>query len=281
MIGKAGRSIGFVGLGAMGRPMAANLVAAGMPVTVFDTRAEPVAELVTSGASSAPSLPELATRCDVVGVCVVDDDQVMEVVAGERSLLPALRPGSVVVLHSTIHPDTAREVHRRCGEHCVDVVEVSVSGFPHKAAEGTLTLMIGGAGELIEQLDPYLSAIGDHRFHLGPVGTGNAAKLANNVMWKIAMLGTFEGLNVARASGVDVDTMVEVALVSTGNSGALQHWKSHGYRHDALAAGLWEGGATLGGDRIFETALAIARDNGTDLPVVGAVLRIIEDITND
>jgi 3-hydroxyisobutyrate dehydrogenase-like beta-hydroxyacid dehydrogenase len=156
-----------------------------------------------------------------------------------------------------------------------------VSGFPHKAVDGTLTLMIGGAAELVEQLDPYLSAIGDHRFHLGPVGAGNAAKLANNVMWKIAMLGTFEGLNVARANGVDVETMVELALVSTGSSGALRHWKSHGYRHDAFTAGHWEGGATLGGDRIFETALATARDNGPDLPVVGTVLRIIEDIASD
>jgi 3-hydroxyisobutyrate dehydrogenase len=279
-MGDVALDIGFVGLGAMGRPIAANLVRAPLPVTVFDVRAEPVAELVAIGASSAASLIELAAGCDVVGVCVVDDDQVLEVVAGEAGLLSALDPGSVVVLHSTIFPDTAREVQRRCSERGVHVVEVTVSGFPHKAADATLTLMIGGAGELVERLDPYLSAIGNRRFHLGPVGAGNAAKLANNVMWKIAMIGTFEGLNVARANGVDVALMVEVALASSGTSGALEHWKSHGYRHDALPDGRWEGGATLGSDRIFETALAIARENGTDLPVVAAVLRMIAGIAN-
>jgi hypothetical protein len=91
------------------------------------------------------------------------------------------------------------------------------------------------------------------------------------------MIGTFEGLNVARANGVDVALMVKVALAG---SGALEHWKSHGYRHDAQPDGRWEGGATFGSDRIFETALAIARENGTDLPVLAAVLRMIAGIAH-
>jgi 3-hydroxyisobutyrate dehydrogenase-like beta-hydroxyacid dehydrogenase len=258
----------------MGYPIAANLLKAQLPLTVFDVRAEPVAELGTRGSAAASSAAELARRCDLIGVCVVNDAQVLDVVSGPAGLLAGARPGSVVMLHSTIYPDTCREVERRCAEHGVEVLEVTVSGYSDKAASADLTLMIGGSDEVMARCEPYLSAIGKHRFHLGPVGAGNAAKLANNVMAIFGKLGAYEGLNVARANGIDVGKMVDVAMVSTGYSEALRQWKVQGLRHETVP-GSWEGVAGEG-RRILATALAVSREHDVNLPVVAAVLDLMD-----
>jgi 3-hydroxyisobutyrate dehydrogenase-like beta-hydroxyacid dehydrogenase len=181
-----------------------------------------------------------------------------------------------VILHSTIYPETCREVERRCAEYGVDVLEVTVSGYPDKAASAELTLMIGGSDEVMARCDSYLGAVGQHRFHLGPVGAGNAAKLANNVMAIFGKLGTYEGLNVARANGVDVDKMVDVAMVSTGYSEALRQWKAHGLRHE-MTPGSWEG-VTWEARRILSTALAISREHNVELPVVAALVDLMAEV---
>jgi 3-hydroxyisobutyrate dehydrogenase-like beta-hydroxyacid dehydrogenase len=265
--------VGFVGLGAMGAPIVSNALAAGLPVEVYDVRAEPVAELVDRGATAAPSLVDLAAGNDVIGVCVVDDAQVREVIRGDGGLLSGARPGSVIIVHSTVHPDTCRELDRLCRTVSVEFLEATVSGYADKARSGDLTLMIGGSAAVADRCDAYLSAIGGKRFLLGPVGSGSVAKLANNVMAIFAKLATFEGLNVARANGVDVDAMVEVAMVSTGYSEGLKQWKAAGHTHDP-DPDHWE---TLGSEarRILGTALAISREHGVDLPVVAAVLDLM------
>ena len=137
---------------------------------------------------------------------------------------------------------TARSGPRHAGRssvsvarRSVDVLEVTVSGYTDKAANGELTLMIGGEARLVDRCDPYLAAVGDKRFLLGPVGAGSIAKLSNNVMAILGKLATFEGLQVAQANGVDVDQMVEVAMVSTGNSDGLRQWKAQGLSHRAGA----------------------------------------------
>lgn len=265
--------IGFVGLGKMGLPIASNLLAAGLPLTVFDIRPEPVTVLTERGAAAGLTPADTARNCDLIGVCVVNDEQVLDVVSGPDGLLDGARPGSLILLHSTVFPRTCREVERRCALRGVDVLEVTVSGYADKAANGELTLMIGGAESAVARSDAYLHAIGKHRFHLGPVGAGNAAKLANNVMAIFGKLGTYEGLNVARANGVDVDTMVEVAMVSTGFSAGLVEWREHGAGLHP-APGSWEGVANEG-RRVLATALEISREHDVDLPATAAVLELM------
>jgi 3-hydroxyisobutyrate dehydrogenase len=268
--------VGFVGLGKMGFPMAACLLRAQLPLTVFDQRAEAAAELAAQGATTASSLAEVARGNDIVGVCVVDDAQVLDVVCGRDGLLSAAEPGSVIVLHSTIFPETCREVERQAARLGVGVLEVTVSGYPAKAVTGELTLMVGGSAELMDRCGGYLSAIGKHRFRLGPVGAGNAAKLANNVMAIFSRIGTYEGFNVARANGVDLQQMLDVAMVSSGNSEALRLWQANDSQHEN-ASGSWEG-ITVGARRILATALAISREHDVDLPVVAAVVSLMQEL---
>ena len=194
---------------------------------------------------------------------MVDDGQLREVICGDDGLLTSGARGTFVV-HSTVDPATCRDLDSACRDEGVDLLEVAVSGFPQKAVDGTLTLMIGGDPELVDRCDSYLAAIGDKRFLLGPIGAGNAAKLANNVE-----------ANVARANGVRVDAMVDVAMVSSGvPSEALRHWRDQEMQHEPPGP-YWEGGALRGEDRIFETALRAARDNAIDLPLVAAVLDLV------
>jgi 3-hydroxyisobutyrate dehydrogenase len=272
--------VGFVGLGKIGFPMAARLLQTRLPLTVFDLRPETVAELAARGAREASSLAELANTSDIMGVCVVDDSQVLDVVCGPDGLLAAARPGSVIVLHSTVFPETCRDVERQAAGRDVAVLEVTVSGYPAKAVVGELTLMMGGSTDVIERCDSYLGAIGKHRFHLGPVGAGNAAKLANNVMAIFSRIGTYEGLNVARANGVDLHQMVEVAMVSSGYSDALRQWRTNDSRHDDGATGAWEG-VTVGARRILATALAISREHEVDLPAVAAVVELMQTLASN
>jgi 3-hydroxyisobutyrate dehydrogenase len=275
--GQDGRlRVGFVGLGKIGFPMAACLLKAQLPLTVFDLRAESAAELAARGAAVASSLADVARGSDIVGVCVVDDAQVLDVVCGPEGLLTAATPGSVIVLHSTVFPETCREVERQAARLGVAVLEVTVSGYPAKAATGELTLMVGGSAGLMDRCEGYLSAIGKHRFRLGPVGAGNAAKLANNVMAIFARIGTYEGLNVARANGVDLQQMVDVAMVSSGSSDALRLWQANDSPHEDVP-GSWEG-ITVGARRILGTALTISREHDVDLPVVAAVVSLMQEL---
>jgi 3-hydroxyisobutyrate dehydrogenase-like beta-hydroxyacid dehydrogenase len=263
--------VGFVGLGAMGSPMVANLLSSGLPVSVFDVRSEAVHQVMALGARAATSAAEVAATSDVIGISVVDDAQVLDVVRGDTGLLTDLKPGSVVIIHSTVSPQTCRHVERLCRERGADCLDVAVSGFPEKATSGELTLMIGGDRNVIGGCGRYLDAIGSHQFHVGAVGAGVVAKLANNVMWKLAMVGIYEGLNVARAGGLDLASMADVAMASSGNSEALRRWRETGIAQD-FPADRWEGGITVGEDRILSEALSIAQAGHIELPVISAVL---------
>jgi len=260
----------------MGGPIASNLAKSGLPLSVYDILPDAVEALEALGASPAASPADVARDADIIGICVVNDAQTFDVVSGTDGLLSTARPGSTIILHSSIHPDTCREVARLGAAQGVDVLDVPVSGHNAKAVNGELTLMIGGDGDVVARCEPYLSVIGENRYHLGPIGSGAIAKLSNNVMAILAKLATYEGLNVARASGIDVDTMVDISLVSTGQSESLRQWRVQGLQHGPTP-GLLEG-VGLNGEKDLRHALAVARERGEDLPVVAAVLDLMEAI---
>ena len=131
--------------------------------------------------------------------------------------------------------------------------------------------MVGGSEDVMKRCDPYLRAIGTHQFHVGPIGAGATAKLANNVMYLIARVGVYEGLSVARANGIDTDRMMEIALASSGYSEALRRWKMDGSKHTSSADSFE--GIDRPASRHLADALAIARESGFDLPVVATVLQ--------
>lgn len=222
------KKVGFIGLGNMGKGMAVNLARAGVDLTVFDLSAEPLRELAALGAKVAGSCGELGERCDIVEIVVVNDRQVEQVVygdgRGDRGVLATARPGTIIVIHSTVHPETCQKIAAAARERGVGVIDAAVSGAEARSKEGTLTLMVGGPTELVDACRPIFDIVGERVFHLGEVGRGQVAKLCNNLMSIVNLATVEEALRLAERAGIDEKQMIEIASVSTGES-----WALHGF----------------------------------------------------
>jgi 3-hydroxyisobutyrate dehydrogenase-like beta-hydroxyacid dehydrogenase len=216
--------IGFVGLGDIGLPMARQLLKAGFAVTVFDLRQEPVARIVSEGASEAGSLASLASSCDYICVAVIDETQMQRITSGPGGLFENAKPGTVILSHSTMPPEVAVHFDAAAKAKGLEWLDTPMSGASIAAAEGTLTFIVGGEAVVLERCRPLLNAMGSHVFHLGPVGTGQVGKLVNGLMLHVGYIVALEALGLAAAAGVPEETIIALAKVSTGNSWVVQHW---------------------------------------------------------
>jgi 3-hydroxyisobutyrate dehydrogenase-like beta-hydroxyacid dehydrogenase len=213
---------GFVGLGEMGAPMVRNLLAAGREVVVFDTFGDRLAGAVAGGASAAADVAELARRSSVVSVCVRDDRQLDQVLAD--GLLAAARPGSAVVIHSTIGPASCRAVAARLAERGVDTLDAPVSGMRMAAAHGTLTFFAGGSAEVLDRARPGLLAMGRTIRHVGDVGAGQVVKIANNLVAFTTAGVVEEAVALARAAGVGEATLLEALACGSARSWVVENF---------------------------------------------------------
>jgi 3-hydroxyisobutyrate dehydrogenase len=207
-------SVGLAGLGNLGLPLATTLVRAGWDLAVHDVvpgRAEPVVAL---GATAAPDAAALADR-DVLVLAVPDDAAVEHVL---DAYLAVERPGRAVVVHSTVLPQTATRLAGVAAGHGVDLLDAPVSGGAERAGDGTLTVMVGGAEAALERLRPLLDTIGDPVLHVGPVGAGAAAKLANQLTMFANLAGVYEAIDFAAAHGVATDALLTALETSLGDS---------------------------------------------------------------
>ena len=207
--------IGFIGIGSQGGPMAERIAAAGYPLTVWARRAEALEPFVARGATAAASVAELGAQCDLVGVCVVDDAGVTEVC---RELIPAMRPGSVIAIHSTIHPESAVTLAAQCAARGVSLLDAPVSGGGVGAAAGTLTVMCGGSRETFDAARPVFQSFGKLIVLLGDVGAGQRAKLGNNALLAANMGVAHAALSAAAALGIEREALVELIKHSSGRS---------------------------------------------------------------
>jgi 3-hydroxyisobutyrate dehydrogenase len=215
--------VGFVGLGNIGKPMAQRLLAWQGGLTVFDVASEPVAVLEKAGARAAQSVGELAAECGVVCVMVNTDDQVRDVIG---QVLGAARPGTAVVVHSTISPDLPPRLEDLGGRHDLLVVDAPVSGGAMGAADGTLAIMVGGTDAAFAAVREPLALMGAEVVHCGPIGSGTAAKLARNLLHFVAFTATGEALRLAEAAGVDLADLGRIVRHTdsiTGGPGAIMH----------------------------------------------------------
>lgn len=216
--------VGFVGLGNIGRPMALRLAAdRGTDLVVHDIAPEPVAELVAAGARAAGSVAELARVCDVVCVMVRDDDQVREVLA---HVVGVAAEGTVVVVHSTVAPDTPRQLAVVARTYGVGVVDAPVSGGAMGAADGSLAILVGGDEERVARVRPVLEVMGSKVVHAGPIGAGTAMKLARNLLHFVAFTAATEAQRLAEAAGLDLVALGDVVRHTdaiTGGPGAIMH----------------------------------------------------------
>ncbi len=197
--------VGFVGLGIMGAGMAGNLLKAGHDVVVWNRTAARAEPLVEKGAVAAATPHAVAEQCEVVFVCVSDTPDVEAVLFDTDGLAEGLRKGSLVVDCSTVSPSATRTWAGRLAEAGVSFVDAPVSGGSEGAANGTLSIMVGGAADDVERARPYLEAMGKTITHLGEVGTGQICKLVNQILVVVNMLAVSEALVFAKAGGLDLE----------------------------------------------------------------------------
>jgi len=207
MNGSFGR-IGFVGLGVMGRPMAANLLAAGAALTVYNRTPAAQEALIALGAAGAQSPAEVAARADVIITMLADDGAVRAVLGDE--LLPAARPGTLIIDMSSVSPALSRELATRAAARGVGMLDAPVSGGDAGARDGTLSIMVGGEAADLSRARPVLEVLGGSIVHCGAAGAGQVVKACNQVLVAITIAGISEALVLGGKLGVDSGVILDV-----------------------------------------------------------------------
>lgn len=213
-----GMTVGFVGLGNMGGPMAANLVRAGHRVRGFDVSEASLAAAREAGVEIAPSAAATAEGAEAIFTMLPAGRHVIEV---WTELLAAARPGSLLIDASTVDVESARAAHALARERGCLSVDAPVSGGTGGAKAGTLTFMAGGSQEAFERANPILASMGKSRFHCGEPGAGQAAKICNNMILGISMIGVCEAFALAEKLGLSQQALFDVASVSSGQCWSL------------------------------------------------------------
>jgi 3-hydroxyisobutyrate dehydrogenase-like beta-hydroxyacid dehydrogenase len=271
-------TIGFIGLGLMGRPMSLNLVKAGYTVTVWNRTASRTDELVLAGANSAGSPREAAEQADFL-ITIVSDPAALEQVLWGASgssdgALAALKPGSIYMDCSTISPDLARKVAGACAAKKVRFLDAPVTGGDWGAKKGELIFMIGGEEQTIKEAEPVIGVMGKKWFHLGPNGAGQTIKLAMNAMLALQVEALAEALALVTAAGLPGEKLVEVMQSSMARSGVL----------DVKAPNLLKGQYTPSFPlrlmlKDLNLGLELARQVGVALPATAAARETYAHVT--
>ncbi len=217
-------AIGFIGLGNMGGPMAANLLKAGHDVTGFDLSGEALARLVAGGGKRAVSADAAAAAGDVVITMLPAGPHVRAVYLGTGGVLASARQGSLLIDCSTIDVETARAVGAAAGEAGFGMLDAPVSGGVGGATAGTLTFMVGGTESDFARGEPILQSMGKTIVHAGTAGNGQAAKICNNMMLGISMIAVCEGFALAEKLGLDWQRLFDISSKSSGQCWAMTNY---------------------------------------------------------
>lgn len=206
---------GFVGLGSQGAPMARRMIDAGFDVTLWARRPAGLELFADTPAKSAASVAELGALADHVGICVVDDAGVREVAA---ALIPAMRQGSRIAIHSTVHPDTCTQLAEQASSRGIQLLDAPVSGGEPAAKAGALTVMVGGDADAFAAAKPVFESFGKLIVHLGAVGAGQKAKLINNALMAAHMALAHHAMQIGSKLQLDRAALVELIKSSSGRS---------------------------------------------------------------
>ena len=265
---------GFIGLGAMGASMARNLHRAGFLAAVWNRTAAKAQALATElGCEAASSPAAIAARCEALVLCVSADDDVRAVVA---AIAPHLAAGSLVIDCSTVSAATAQAASTQLAARGVDFLDAPVSGGMEGAKKGTLAIMVGGNAAALERARPLLAAMGQTITHFGPAGAGQAAKATNQIMVAAVIRGCAEALAFARASGLDLDKVIDTLGKGAGGSWYLTA------RGPFMARRNFPAGfrVTLH-QKDLRICREMARELGASLPVVDDLLAEYEKLIAD
>lgn len=201
--------IGFVGLGIMGKPMAKNLLKAGLKLIVYDLNPKAVQEVAAEGAATAKNVAEAAAEADVFFTMLPNSPQVRDVLLGEGNAIGALHRGAAVIDMSSINPVASREFAAALAEKGIDMLDAPVSGGEPKAIDGTLAFMVGGKQEVFEKYKALLGYMGSSVTLVGDIGAGNVAKLCNQVVVAVNIAAVSEALMLGQRCGVKPEAVFE------------------------------------------------------------------------
>jgi 2-hydroxy-3-oxopropionate reductase len=262
--------VAFVGLGIMGSPMAANLIAAEYNVTGFDVSAARLERLTAAGGKAAGSVGEAVAGADAVITMLPDSPQVEEVVLGPGGVLGHARPGLLLVDMSTIRPETSREVARAAQAAGVRALDAPVSGGERGAIDGTLSIMVGGSAEDFQAARQLLGVLGTTIVHVGPAGAGQTVKAANQLVVGGIYGLISEAIVLLEASGVDPAAGLNVLAGGLAGSQILEL-----KRHSMIRREFTPGFRIDLHHKDMGIALAAAREAGVALPLTGLVAQLI------
>jgi 2-hydroxy-3-oxopropionate reductase len=262
--------IGFIGLGIMGKPMAANLIKAGHELVVSTHNEAAASELAELGASSAGTPREIAAQVELLITMLPNSPQVRDVALGPDGIASGARPDLIYVDMSSIAPAVAQEVAQGLGERGVKMLDAPVSGGEPKAIDGTLSIMVGGDREAFDQVHDVLAAMGSSVVHVGEIGAGNTTKLANQVIVALNIAAVSEALVLAQKAGVAPGAVVEAIRGGLAGSAVLEakapmmlaHEFKPGFRINLHIKDL-------------NNAMDTSEDIGAPLPLTAAVLDML------
>jgi 3-hydroxyisobutyrate dehydrogenase len=220
-------SIGILGAGTMGGAICGRLTTAGYAVYVFDSQASALEAAAKQGASVAASANELAAACDIILVLVSTDAQVLDAIS--EGFADALRTGSLVVLHSTVHPDTCHHCENALLQHGVRLIDAAMSGGRSGVEAGALLLMVGGDLTTLSEATAFFQAYAGRVIHMGPLGSGMTAKLCSNVVLHANRMALYEGVRLAATLGLDPRVFVEAVDSGAASSWISGHWLEADY----------------------------------------------------
>ena len=257
-------TIGYIGLGAMGMGMAVNLIKAGFDVLAYDVRPELTADAVAAGARAASSPVDIGAHCAVVAVNVRTPGQVEEVLFGTDGaggVVGSARPGTIVLVHSTIPPGDARSAAQRAAQRSVRFIDAPVVGGGQQSAmDGTLTMILAGDQDAIADCGAIIDAVGSRSFVVGEPGMAQVAKIINNVLAVVNGVIIAEALSLGTAAGLDVQLALDIANAGSGASFLSQN-------RDAIRAMLATSDMKAISAKDLAIALEFAKECGVKMPV--------------
>ena len=266
--------VAFIGLGVMGYPMAGYLAKAGHDTVVYNrTTAKAEAWVTEFGGQSAATPKAAASGADIAFLCVGNDDDVREVVFGDNGILAGMREGGIVVDHTTASATIAREIHSRAGERGVGFLDAPVSGGQAGAENGQLTVMVGGDQDIFDRASPIIDCYARAITLIGPVGSGQLAKMVNQICIAGIVQGLSEGLHFAECAGLDPAIVIESI-----SKGAAQSWQMEN-RWETMVAGEFDFGFAVDWMRKdLGLTLDEARGNGAKLELTELVDRYYAEV---
>jgi 2-hydroxy-3-oxopropionate reductase len=284
-------TVGFIGLGIMGRPMAANLLAAGHELLVHNRSPDSVAALVAAGAGAAATPREVAERSDVIITMLPDSPDVEAVYRGSDGVLAGVRSGHLLIDMSTIAPTVARSLALNAGDLGAEMLDAPVSGGDVGARDGTLSIMVGGTEPAFDRALPLLQALGKTIVRVGGSGTGQVAKAANQVLVALTIEAVSEALVLGSKAGIDPGTLLDVLggglaanrVIEVRRRNFLEHDFTPGFRARlhrkdlgiALAAGT-DLGVSLPGTALVHALFEALIADGREQDDHSALLTVIE-----